>query len=112
MRIDPRRYRVIHFGMNKSEVETLFGAPPGDYGMRNGKHTLSFPIEADDLQALPAYTSHRWAHNDTSIQVWFDHRDQVRAKGLQIVRHGDTLDRIRDWIDPPHPGFGGWLPRN
>lgn len=77
-RINERTVQEIHEGMTPAEVETLLGAPPGDYRTR--------PVKIVDALASSVWKDEIWTSDEAHVRVAFSDNGRVVS-----VRHGSVL---------------------
>jgi hypothetical protein len=92
-RITADSIRAIRGGMTLAEVETLLGAPPGDYS------TTGKGVVGRDASPLPTWYYKSWSADDAGVTVWFDNEGWVVMKEVAIwAPPVSWLDRVRSWL--------------
>lgn len=88
----------IERGMTLHEVESILGAPPGDYTTRE---VLYVARPAPGYRPwLHKNTAKVWASNDAKVAIHFD--DSGRVEGvfpeIKVGRRESLWDRFRKWL--------------
>jgi hypothetical protein len=86
------RYYLIKDGMTEKQIESILGAPPGDYRTKTvlygGLRQIAIPLTAFDSVSktgesrTPPYTIETWTTNDCEISVTFDENGKVIGKAF------------------------------
>jgi hypothetical protein len=90
-RIDQETLDKTKVGMTRSEVESIIGAPPGNYGV--GEGTIEFWSGRRPLQ----HQEHKvWLGQKHAIRVWFDAEGKVYERDFVVVyrEYDSSFDRI------------------
>lgn len=94
---DQAKYRKIRNGLSESEVHTILGCSPGNYG---GVLDAAGVMEEFHISPKPAAKSLRWTGHEMAILVDFDERGLVIGKQLYLVNN-DTgvalVDGLQRW---------------
>ena len=84
----------IRNGMTLAEVETILGAPPGNYSTTG---RMPPAVGPDAYHPTPHYES--WVADEASVTFWFDEEGRVVMEAsCSSARGASLLDYIRVWL--------------
>jgi hypothetical protein len=104
-RINRENIDKIQVGMSLEDVESLLGAPPGDYTRGNfllltQDHPRNIYWAASPLDLT--WGDARWIGDDAAVAVWLDPQKGVTktqfAEVICLDAEQGILDKIRSWL--------------
>jgi len=103
--INRENFEKIQIGMSQEEVESLLGAPPGDY-TRGSLLVLAQEPSKNINWVVPPWDltwgDARWIGKDAAVAVWLDPQKCVTKTEFAVVIcfNAETtfLDKFRGWL--------------